>query len=194
MGPRTPGVGGGVLENSYVRLNVAGMSVAGSLNQLTISWPVTFKAAFGAKACRQYLFVRDDLGLTGGWWKSVGTWTVTGVSAARSLPVVEPPVPELEDELIQDEVIGEVPLPPLARRAVEPGVPAEVDGGLEIPLPQYDEGEVVNSRKSLEGVGGEEPPLPPLGGEAGTVDDSAPATAGMDADAPEAGEVPRPNP
>ena len=78
LGPRTPGEAGAVLENSYVSLDVAGMLVAGSGNELTVTWPVTFKAAFGTKSCKQYLYVRDDFGLTGGWLKEVGSWSVVG--------------------------------------------------------------------------------------------------------------------
>ena len=77
------------MENAYVRLDVGRMTVSGAGNELTITWPVTFKSGFGVKRCKEYLWVKDDLGLTDGW-KTVGIWTVTGAAVLPPLPTLEP--------------------------------------------------------------------------------------------------------
>ena len=64
---RTPGEPGAVLENSYVSLNVEGMTITESGNELRITWPVTFKAAFGGKDCKTFVHIRDDWFQTDGW-------------------------------------------------------------------------------------------------------------------------------
>ena len=81
VGPVTRGTPGVVLENSYVRLDIARMTVSGSGNQLIITWPITFKAPFGAKSCKAWLFVRDDLGLKDGWWARGGPYYVGAYAA-----------------------------------------------------------------------------------------------------------------
>ena len=111
LGPRTPGAAGAVLDNGRVRLNVAAMTVSGSGNQLTIRWPVTFKSAFGSKSCKQYLNVKDEAGV-GTWWRQVGTWSVGGASAARSIATMPPPLPPIEDEPDGKESGKVVPWPP----------------------------------------------------------------------------------
>ena len=90
IGPRTPGVAGPPLENSYVSLDVENMTVTGSGNDLTITWPVTFKPAYGEKASGRFTFAMDDCGakdglrLRGWWWvgandtPAVGTVTPDG--------------------------------------------------------------------------------------------------------------------
>jgi large repetitive protein len=72
MGPVTPGAAT-TLQNSQCSLSVAGSSVSGSGNNLTINLALTFKAAFtGTK--NVYMNAQDSGGLWSSWQQG-GTWT-----------------------------------------------------------------------------------------------------------------------
>lgn len=63
-----------IIENSYVKINCAACSVAGSGSTLTLKWPVTFKDKFtGVK--NSYLYVKDITGAYNGWVKK-GTFCI----------------------------------------------------------------------------------------------------------------------
>ena len=76
IGPQTPGAAGAMLENSFVALDVEGMVVLGSGNELSIEWQVTFKSGFGNKLCSGFLQVSDDLGAVDGWSEVAGPYWV----------------------------------------------------------------------------------------------------------------------
>ena len=78
LGPRIPGTAGPPLENSYASLDVENMTVFGSGNELTITWPVTFKAGFGTKGCGFFLYAIDDSDVASGWRRK-GWWCVGAV-------------------------------------------------------------------------------------------------------------------
>jgi hypothetical protein len=66
-----------IIENSYVKLNCAGVTVSGSGDILTIGWSVIFKPAFtGLK--KTYLCVQDDLGAYDGW-DIKGFWIINSL-------------------------------------------------------------------------------------------------------------------
>ena len=79
---------GAAVSNSQCTLNGAGASVSGSGNQLTVSVPVTFQAAF-AGAKNVYVYVDDNANLNSGW-QTAGTWTVPSGSAPPSVVSVSP--------------------------------------------------------------------------------------------------------
>ena len=86
---KTPGSAGETLSNSYVTLNVEQIVISGAGNDLSVTWPVTFKTAFGTKPCKQYLYVWDDFGVSCGSWQQKGTWSV-GENHAPSAVAVTP--------------------------------------------------------------------------------------------------------
>jgi hypothetical protein len=65
---------GAAVSNSQCTLSGAGASVSSSGNQLTVSVPVTFEAAF-AGAKNVYVYVDDNANLNSGW-QTAGAWTV----------------------------------------------------------------------------------------------------------------------
>ena len=82
--PLTPGTSATV-ENANCSITGVGASVVSSGSQLTMTVPVTFKAAFvGAKT--SYAFAADGGGLTSGW-QSVGSWTPTPAYAPTAASV-----------------------------------------------------------------------------------------------------------
>lgn len=64
-----------IIENSYAKLDCAGVTVSGSGNTLTVNWNVIFKPTFtGIK--KTYLYVQDNVGVYDGWDRK-GSWTIT---------------------------------------------------------------------------------------------------------------------
>ena len=59
----TPG-SASILENSYIKLDCATITVTGSTNTLTIKWSITFKPAYSGKLYNTYLSVKDDVDKT----------------------------------------------------------------------------------------------------------------------------------
>ena len=74
LGGYAPG-SANTVENSYVKLNCALTTAAGSGTTLTITYNLTFKAAYSGKAYNSYLAVKDDAGGSVGFTKK-GTYTV----------------------------------------------------------------------------------------------------------------------
>lgn len=84
LGGCIPG-SGAVIENSYAKLACSGSSAAGSGNNLTVTFAVTFKSAF-AGTKNVYMYAWDDAGL-GSTWIKKGTWSITSVPSGNSSPV-----------------------------------------------------------------------------------------------------------
>jgi hypothetical protein len=78
LGPATPGIGG-TLSNSQCTLDIAGTSITGSGNTLSMSIPITFNSSFGTGAQHQVMVDGDDTDTAGhaSDWKELGTWNVT---------------------------------------------------------------------------------------------------------------------
>ncbi len=73
-----------IIENSYAKLNCAGVTVSGDGDTLTIGWSVIFKESFSGKKRKTYLYAQDDAGLYNGWI-SVGAWTINRAPATNSV-------------------------------------------------------------------------------------------------------------
>lgn len=74
LGGYTPGAGG-IIENSYIKLDCSKTTISGSGNVLTVKWYITFKPQFrGSKY--SYLYVKDDANAYNGWTRK-GSWTIT---------------------------------------------------------------------------------------------------------------------
>ena len=75
LGGFAPG-SGGIIQNSYAKIDCSKTTVSGSGDNLSINWNITFKQAFnGTKKC--YLYTKDNSGAKTGW-KQKGTWIVGG--------------------------------------------------------------------------------------------------------------------
>ena len=79
---------GAPVSNSQCTIGGPGASATTNGNQLTLTLPVTFKAAF-AGARNVYVYVDDSANLNSGW-QTKGSWTVPGGSAPPSAISVSP--------------------------------------------------------------------------------------------------------
>ncbi len=73
----------GTMENSQCRLSLAGSSMSGSGNNVTLNLAFTFKTGFLGTQ-NAYLYAGDSIGQTSNW-QQMGTWTVPGATAPSAV-------------------------------------------------------------------------------------------------------------
>jgi len=74
LGGYEPG-SGGIVENTYCKLNCTNSEVSKSGNTLTVKWAVIFKAPLAGETHDLYLYTKDKSGARTGWQQK-GTWSV----------------------------------------------------------------------------------------------------------------------